>query len=138
VAQINETSLAIEEMIRYFLNHCADQSTMRKLLDMAAQPKQWREGHKLFDRIRDKTLRADAAKNRLLQCQYSFEEICAKTLYNMADHHQGFSSEYLPPFDEDSPFWVIPIAIAFAHRLGMSEFPMSFLPPPRAVASNPS
>src|SRR5262245_34976573 len=66
-------------------------------------------------------LRADAKRNVRLQYQYSFEEICAKTLYNLADHSPGFSAQYLPPFDDDSPFWAIPIAIDFARELGIED-----------------
>jgi hypothetical protein len=109
-------------MIRYFLPFCTEQSTLLELRDMALAPKRWRESHKLFQRIRGKTLRADAAHDTRLQYQYAFEEICAKTLHNMADHSAGFSSEYLPPFDEDSPLWVMRIARAFAHFLGATGF----------------
>lgn len=109
-------------MIRFFLPHCSEQSTVLELRDMAADPKQWREAHDLFGRIRAKTLQADATKTRMLQMQYSFEEICAKTLYNMADHSAGFSSRYLPPFDDDVPLWVARIARGFARELGITNF----------------
>jgi hypothetical protein len=109
-------------MVRYFLPHCAEQSTLLDLRDMAGRSKRWREAHKLFSRIRGKTLRADAAQDSHLQRQYAFEEFCAKTLYNMADHSRGFSSEYLPPFDEDSPSWVVPCAVALALHLGLTDF----------------
>jgi hypothetical protein len=100
---------------------------MAELKEMALNPKSWREAHKLFDRIRDKTLKADETGSRRLQWQYSFEEICAKTFYNIADHHDGFSAEYLPPFDVDVPFWVVPIAISFAHELGIDRLPLGSL-----------
>ena len=80
---------------------------------MAADRSQWRKGHDLFDRIRAKTLRADKTNDLMLQYQYSFEEICAKTLYNLS----GFPA----PFDDDSPFWVIPLAVGFARSLGVDD-----------------
>jgi hypothetical protein len=123
MAATNATAEAIGALVAFFLPHCSDQSTMLELKNMASDFKQWCQAHKLFGRIRNKTLRADDAKDNMLQCQYSFEEICAKTLYNMADHHEGFNAAYLPPFDEDSPFWVLPIAIGFAHRLGLKGLP---------------
>jgi hypothetical protein len=100
-------------MVSFFIPHCRDVSTLNELMAMAADRSQWRKGHDLFDRVRDKTLRADKADDRILQHQYSFEEICAKTLYNL--------SGYPAPFDDDSPFWVIPIAVDFAHSLGVED-----------------
>src|SRR5262245_338504 len=117
---INGAADAIREMATLFLPHCSDQTTMSELADMASDSRKWREAHKLFDRIRDKTLQAGRTNDRRLQGQYGFEEICAKTLYNMADHHEGFSAEYLPPFENDAPFWVVPFAASFAHQLGLN------------------
>jgi hypothetical protein len=66
-----------------------------------------------------KTIRADAARDRLLQHQYSFEETCAKTLYSMSGHIPGEGFPH--PFDADSAFWVIPIAVGFARALGVED-----------------
>jgi hypothetical protein len=111
--------MAIQEMVRFFLPRCSDQSTLHELDNMASDDRKWRHAHGLFSRIRDKTLRADAAKDVLLQHQYSFEEICAKTLYNMSGHAPG--GEWPYPFDDDSPFWVVPIAVGFARALEVSD-----------------
>jgi hypothetical protein len=119
---MTQAAQAIYEMVQFFLPYCAEQSTMIELRDMAIVPERWREAHKLFRRIRDKTLRADAAHDRRLEFQYCFEEICAKTLYNMADHSAGFSREYLPPFDSDAPLWVMRNARGFAGFLGATDF----------------
>ena len=119
---MNDTADAIGELVTLFLPHCADRSTLSELKAMASDTKQWREAHKLFSRIRDKTLKADEVSHRRLQLQYSFEEFCAKTLYNIADHSEGFSSAYLPPFDEDAPLYVVPVAIALARELGIDGF----------------
>ena len=115
----NEAGTFIAQMVDFFLARCSERSTLTELKAMALDYRTWREAHKLFSRIRDKTLKADASADRLLQAQYSFEEICAKTLYNLADHHEGFSAAYLPPFDSDSPLWVFPMAIGFADALGL-------------------
>jgi hypothetical protein len=69
-------------------------------------------------------LLADKKQMVNLQYQYSFEELCAKTLYNMADHSAGFSSAYLPPFDMDAPFWVVPSAIHLAQQIGIQLLPL--------------
>ena len=121
---MKDTADAIGEMVSIFLPHCDDESTLSELKYMASDHTKWREAHKLFSRIRGKNLKAIAASNQRLQCQYSFEEYCAKTLYNIADHSAGFSSEYLPPFDGHAPSAVVPLAVALAEELGMDG--MSF------------
>ena len=100
----SETSVAaaISEMVCFFIPHCGDVTSLNELRSMAEDHAEWRKAHDLFDRIRNKTLKADKNNDRVLQHQYSFEEIYAKTLYNL--------SGCPAPFDDDSPFWVIPIA----------------------------
>lgn len=117
----NSTAEAIQEMVRFFIPHCTDRSTLVELDDMAADDQLWRHGHALFSRIRGKTLLADKAKDRHRQYQYSFEEICAKTLFNMSGHYDPGHKEFPHPFDEDSPFWVFPIALDFARHLGIED-----------------
>jgi hypothetical protein len=119
VPHTNSTAEAIQEIVRFFLPRCSEQTTLRELDAMALDDLQWRYAHALFSKIRDKTIRADRAKDRMLQHQYSFEEICAKTLYNMSGHVPGKDFPY--PFDDDSPFWVIPIAVGFARALGVVD-----------------
>src|SRR5262245_11167621 len=115
----NAAAEAIQEMVRFFLPQCSDQSTLCELDAMAADDTKWRYAHDLFCRIRAKTLQADKAGDELLQHQYSFEEICAKTLYNMSGHVMG--KEFPYPFDDDSTFWVLPIAVGFARALGVPD-----------------
>jgi len=45
--------------------------------------------------------------------QHAFEEICAKTLYNLTREPA--------PFDPDSPFWVLPLAVGLGFRLGVTD-----------------
>jgi hypothetical protein len=113
----SEESVAesIREMAEFFLPRCEDATTLNELITMAEDQTQWRKAHDLFSRIRRKTLRADKTQNRILQHQYSFEEICAKTLFNLSDGTND------APFDSDSPFWVIPIAVDFARALGADD-----------------
>jgi hypothetical protein len=128
----NGTAEAIQEMVRFFLPRCSDLTTLRELERMASDDQQWRYAHALFRRIRDKTLRADDTGHQLLQHQYSFEEICAKTLFNMSSHSDPSCKEFPAPFDDDSPFWVIPIAVGFARALGVADpFSVSSLLRPR-------
>ena len=48
-----------------------------------------------------------------LEAQYIFEEVCAKTLYNLANA--------AAPFDADSPYWIVPNAIALARLLNIDD-----------------
>jgi hypothetical protein len=129
---MDPTAKAIQEMVRFFLPLCAEQSTLRELDDMASDEKKWPYAHALFSKIRNKTIRADKAKDELLQYQYSFEEICAKTLYNISGHIKG--KEFPYPFDDDLPFWVVPLAVSFARALGVSDpFSVSSLLQPRGA-----
>jgi hypothetical protein len=130
MTQIDPTARAIQEMVQFFLPRCAEQSTLRELDDMASDESKWKYAHALFCKIRKKTILAEEANNTLLECQYCFEEICAKTLYNISGHIKGREFPY--PFDDDSPFWVIPIAVDFARALNVSDpFSVSTLLGPR-------
>ncbi len=113
-----EHGRVIQSLVTFFLPRCRDQS-VRELEEMAADNNRWRHGHALFCRIRTKTLSAHEAGNRLLQHQYLFEEICAKTLYNMSGH--GTGREWPGPFNPDSPSWALPIAVGFARALGLKH-----------------
>jgi hypothetical protein len=80
---------------------------------MTSDPGRWQKAHGLFQRIRAKSLRAIRTNDKILEAQYNFEEVCAKTLYNLA----GASA----PFDADSPYWIAPTAIVLARLLKMED-----------------
>jgi hypothetical protein len=48
-----------------------------------------------------------------LEAQYQFEEVCAKTLYNLGRNPA--------PFDPDVPFRIVPAAFAFARLVNISD-----------------
>jgi hypothetical protein len=103
----------IHRLVGLFLQHCDDRETLFELESIAANQHQWHEGHALFQRIRSKTLVAERSRDSLKTKQYCFEEVCAKTLYNLS----GCSA----PFDSDSPDWISPNAVALAKALGISD-----------------
>ncbi|WP_271580192.1 hypothetical protein [Bradyrhizobium sp. CCBAU 45389] len=103
---------AMLEMLAIFENACEDGDTLRRLSAMASNRGAWREGHALFQQIRHKTLKAEK-RDELALAQYAFEEICAKTLYNL--------SHSPAPFDADSAFWVVPLGVELGRRLGFTE-----------------
>ncbi len=115
------TAALIGEMVSYFLPYCDDKSTLNEILTMSKNDEQWSKAHDLFSRIRAKTLVADRTHDAHSQFQYSFEEICAKTFFNLSLPTEPFSRDSPAPFDEDSPFWVIPLGFQFARFLGLDD-----------------
>ena len=103
----------LEGLIDLFLPSCTDRSTMGELKELLSNQDRWLEAHALFRRIRIKTLASIERGDKTLECQYCFEEICAKTMFNLTDTNA--------PFDLDSPFFVIPIAIRFARISRISD-----------------
>ena len=97
----------------FFEGRCKDKETLRKLITLANDRSCRKEAYALFSEIRRKTLAAEQRNDQLALAQYNFEEICAKTLYNMT-HEPA-------PFDPDSPFWVLPLALELGQMLGVTD-----------------
>ena len=110
MGQPTSTDGAIIELLDHYLTRVSETATMRLLREVAADWHRWSEGHAVFDRIREKTLEAEHSSDRLASNQYAFEEICAKTLYNMSNPED--------PFDSDSAFWILPLAANLSAALG--------------------
>jgi hypothetical protein len=104
---------AMLEMLAVFESACEDGDTLRRLSLMALNRGKWRDGHALFQEVRQKTLKAEKGGDELALAQYAFEEICAKTLYNLSN------SSAL--FDADSAFWVVPLGVDLGRKLGFTE-----------------
>ena len=104
---------AMLEVLTLFEGKCEDKTTLRQLVNLAANKDRWPEAHALFTEIRLKTLQAEKRGDTLLVTQYAFEEICAKTLFNL--------SHSAAPFDADSAFWVLPLAAELGRQLGISN-----------------
>ena len=100
------------DLIVLFMPHCSDTETLEELMILLSDRDDWDKAHALFTKIRLKTLNVSKTQNLRAGIQYRFEEICAKTIYNLS-----YSSA---PFDPDSPYWVVPRALAFAKELGIS------------------
>jgi hypothetical protein len=113
MATSTQTAAEIQNLVQLFLPRCSDSDTLLALDAMAADQDQWREGHDLFRRIRSKTLVAERSGDHLKNVQYCFEEVCAKTLYNLS----GFPA----PFDKDSSDWIRPNALALAQALSIPD-----------------
>ena len=113
MATAMQTAAEIQRLVRLFLSCCDDRETLLALEAMASEQVRWSGGHDLFQRIRTKTLVAERSGDRLKNVQYCFEEVCAKTLYNLS----GFPA----PFDKDSPDWIRPNALALAKALTIPD-----------------
>ncbi len=103
----------MDGLLKLLAPHCEDRTTIDALSAMLTNHRSWLKAHDLFDQIRDKTLVAERSANRKLSSQYLFEEICAKTLFNLSGSKASF--------DPDSPYWIIPNALAFARHVGVSD-----------------
>jgi hypothetical protein len=104
---------AMLDLLALFAVRCEDKHTLRKLIALAEDRSRWTEARSLFSEVRQKTLAAERRKDELALAQYAFEEICAKTLYNLT---RGAA-----PYDPDSPFWILPLAVELARQLGVTD-----------------
>jgi hypothetical protein len=104
---------AMLDLLALFEGKCEDKSTLKKLIELATSRERRAEAHALFAEIRHKTLLAEKRGDEFALTQYAFEEICAKTLFNL--------THPTAPFDPDSAFWVLPLAIQLGRRLGISD-----------------
>ena len=100
-------------LVDLFAEHCMDVETLGELRALVDHPERRLAAHQLFQRIRGKSLSAQSHSELLAVAQYRFEEIVAKTLYNLSGHEA--------PFDPDSPYWVVPTALALARQLGLPD-----------------
>jgi hypothetical protein len=104
---------AILAPLKFFEERCEDKRTLRKLIALATDSSRRKQARELFDEIRNKSLAAQRRGDQLAEAQYNFEEICAKTLYNL--------SREPAPYDPDSPFWVLPRALTLGQMLGVTD-----------------
>jgi hypothetical protein len=100
-------------LIETFSDHAQDRSTLDELNRMINDKNSWHNAHDLFSCIRRKNLEAAKRKDERAARQYAFEEVCAKTIYNLTNTDA--------PFDADSPYWVVPQALSLAKHLGIHE-----------------
>jgi len=100
-------------MLAFFLQHCDDKSTLSELYLMSRDSEVWCQAHELHGRIREKTQNAERNGNLLHQAQYTFEEDCAKTFYNLSDS--------MVPFAEETPFCIIPQGLRLARQLRLDN-----------------
>jgi|SRR4051794_8062132 hypothetical protein len=108
-----DTITALLAPLTFFESRCEDKETLRKLITLANDKSRRKQAHGLFSEIRKKRLAAESRHDQLALAQYAFEEICAKTLYNITGEPA--------PFDPDAPFWVLPRALRLGQMLGITD-----------------
>ncbi len=107
-------SLVIEEiqlLLDLFIDVVPDQESNRLVWKFCEEKHRWIKAHGLFTTIRDRNLKAVREENKLREAQYCFEEVIAKTLFNLTRPDA--------PFDPDSPYWVIKYALRLAKLLNL-------------------
>ncbi len=100
-------------LIEVFAARSRDRSTLDELHAMIGNRHTWDMAQGLFQRIRQKTLAAQKRGDKCAECQYLFEEACAKTLSKLTGRPGGF--------DPDSPYWIVPTALSLARRMSIDE-----------------
>ncbi len=103
----------MKQLIALFLPRSRDNETMTELLKLLDDEKDWGKAHYLSARIRTRAINAAKTGDLEAEIQFSFEEVCAKTLHNL--------SESKRPFDADTPYWIIPLALKLAKVLEVDE-----------------
>lgn len=103
----------MESLLALFATHCSERETLDWLQRAVTGKGNWRNAHGVFNHIRNKLAKAVRIGDANRAAQYNFEAICAKTLYNLSCEPA--------PFDPDSPYWIIPCAIALARQLGIAD-----------------
>lgn len=96
-------------LLYLFEDKVLDKESNRIVIDMAEDKRKWNDAHGLFSTIRQKNLVAIKNENNVLEWQYSFEEICLKSIFNLT--HSSM------PFDPDSPHWITKNAISLSRQL---------------------
>jgi len=103
--------LDIQNLLDFFEEHVPDKESNRLVAKFAHEKARWYKAKGLFTTIRDRNLRAIKEQNSLKEAQYCFEEVCAKTLFNV--------TKPSAPFDPDSPYWVLKNALKLAQLLNL-------------------
>lgn len=102
----------IARLILVFEDHVADKSTMSRIMECAEDQEFGTDRSRiLFSDIRAKTLDAERLGNTDLYVQLSFEEACAKALFNFGRPSAAY--------DPDAQFWIVPLAFKLCKHLDL-------------------
>ena len=97
-------------LLKLFESRARDRETHAWVVELASDENLWPNAQDVFRQIRRRSLEC---KDEATQCQYYFEEVCLKSLFNETNTDM--------PFDSDSPHWIIKNALMFARAVGIPE-----------------
>jgi hypothetical protein len=101
----------IKALLDLFEDRVPDKESNRLVWRFCNEKDKWIKAHGLHSTIRDRNLKAIKQGDKVKECQYCFEEVVAKTLFNL--------TRSSAPFDPDSPYWVIKNALVLAKEVGV-------------------
>lgn len=101
----------IKSLLDLFEFSVPDKNSNRLVWKFCNEKHRWIKAHGLHSTLRDRNSRAIKRGDTVKQAQYRFEEVVAKTLFNL--------TKSPAPFDPDSPYWVIKHALSLAISLGI-------------------
>ncbi len=96
-------------LLDLFESKAPDKASNRLAWKFCDEKHRWMKAHGLHSTIRDRNMKAIKQGDRIKEAQYCFEEVVAKTLFNL--------TRPSAPFDPDSPYWVIKNALSLARAL---------------------
>jgi len=103
----------IKSLLDLFESKVPDKDSNRLVWMFCDEKQRWIKAHGLHSTLRDRNLKAIKNGDKVKEAQYCFEEVIAKTLFNL--------TRSTVPFDPDSPYWVIKNAFLLAKALEISS-----------------
>lgn len=101
----------MKELLDLFEEFVPDKESNRLVWRFCDEKHKWINAHGLHSTLRDRNLKAIKQRNKAKECQYCFEEVIAKTLFNL--------TRSSAPFDPDLPYWVLKNALVLAKEVGV-------------------
>lgn len=101
----------MKSLLDLFEEKVPDHESNRLVWEFCDEKQKWLRAYELHSMLRDRNAKAVKDGNKIKECQYCFEEVVAKTLYNLTMSNA--------PFDPDSPYWVIKSAFVLAKEIGI-------------------
>ena len=102
----------IQELLLYLQDKVPDKESNRYAQKFVNETDRWSSANNLLESVQKLRIAAMKVGDKEKECQYAFEEACAKTLYNITGPDN--------PYDPDSPYWVIKNALILTKVIGAS------------------
>ena len=103
----------MKQLAQLFAERVPDRQPLDELAELIGDRSRWHKAHALCAHVGHRMERATKMDDATRSAQCDFETACLKTLFNM--------TQSAAPFDPDSPYWIVPCALNFAHKVGIDE-----------------